>query len=213
MLKDIFTKLKGNAGTCLLILNAPAAYLSGRDEEELSVTIDRVVEAEKYPFVQLFVKNRQELQTWAEKAIQSVEEGGLLWICYPKKTSSLYENLSRDEGWGAVTAFDLEGVALISVDETWSAMRFRPKNAAPPKRKPALKVEITEQREQKMPEELKEKLKLDSEAKAIYDNLAASYKKVYLEWVTSAKREETRNKRINEMVAKLKAGYKNPYAK
>lgn len=68
----------------------------------------------------------------------------------------------------------------------------------------------------KMPEELKEKLKqlkLDSEANAYYEKLAASYKKIYLEWVTSAKRVETKLKRINEMVEKLKEGYKNPYAK
>lgn len=65
----------------------------------------------------------------------------------------------------------------------------------------------------KMPEELKEKLKLDSEANAYYEKLAASYKKIYLEWVTSAKRVETKLKRINEMVEKLKEVYKNPYAK
>jgi hypothetical protein len=216
MLKDVHTKLRVKAGTRLLILNAPDSYLSASDEQDLSVTIDTEVKTEKYPFVQLFTKNRQELQIWAEKTIQSLAEGGLLWICYPKKTSSLYEDLSRDEGWDAVTAVGMEGVALISIDETWSAMRFRPQNTTPEKKKRApreSKVEKTAPQEFAMPEELKEKLKANSEAATFYENLGPSYKKIYLEWVVSAKREETKRKRINEMIEKLTAGYKNPYAK
>jgi hypothetical protein len=213
MLKDVYAKLKGKAGTHLLILNAPEAFMTGSEEQELSVKIDKMVQTEKYPFVLLFTKNQQELQTWAEKAIHSLEEGGLLWICYPKKTSTLHENLSRDVGWEVVTSFEFEGVSLISVDDTWSAMRFLPKNAAPEKKKRAPREQKMEQQELVMPVELKERLKLDSEAGAFYENLAASYKRNYLEWVTSAKREETKMKHINKMVEKLKAGYKNPYAK
>lgn len=216
MFADVYAKLKVKDGMDLLILNAPEAYLTVPDELQVSVTIDIQPKADRYPFVQLFTKNRQELQAWAEKAVQFLEEGGLLWICYPKKSSSLYEDLSRDEGWEAITTFGLEGVSLISVDDTWSAMRFRPQSAAPEKKKRTARVqsfEKVEPKEHEIPEELAEKLKLDSEAADFFENLAASYKRIYLEWVTGSKREETRNKRMNEMIKKLKSGYKNPYAK
>lgn len=216
MLKDVYSKLKVKEGMNLLILNAPVAYLTSTDEIPLSISIHTEANNKQYRFVQLFAKNQQELTSWGDRAIQSLEDDGVLWICYPKKTSPLYENLSRDEGWDAVTSLGMEGVSLISVDDTWSAMRFRPKNAASKERKrqaPESSKEGFESKELVMPEELKVIFKDEPEAAIFFDQLAASYKRSYLEWITSAKREETKHKRILEMVEKLKMGYKNPYAK
>lgn len=35
-------------------------------------------------------------------------------------------DISRDAGWDAVHAAGWEGVAMVAIDDTWSAMRFRP---------------------------------------------------------------------------------------
>jgi hypothetical protein len=212
MLKEVYTKLKVKSGMKLLILNAPDGYLTGSD------TMDNKMETEaneiEFPFVQLFTKNTDELQAWAEKSVRSLEKDGLLWICYPKKTSSLYENLSRDEGWEAITSLGFEGVSLISVDDTWSAMRFRPKGAAAARdRKPANRETNKVRAEFEKPIELERKLQNEPEAAAFLEGLAPSYKQAYFEWIVSAKRDETKQKRILETIEKLKAGFKNPYAK
>ncbi|GAB4459307.1 MAG: hypothetical protein OHK0037_04430 [Elainellaceae cyanobacterium] len=35
-------------------------------------------------------------------------------------------DLTRDIGWDVVTKAGLKGVAQVAIDETWSALRFRP---------------------------------------------------------------------------------------
>ncbi len=49
-------------------------------------------------------------------------------------------------------------------------------------------------------------LKKNMEAKSTYDAFTYSHKKEYLEWVTEAKTEETRNRRIEQAVAWMAEG-------
>jgi hypothetical protein len=76
--------------------------------------------------VQLFVKNIEEMNRLAPRAIRAVKPDGLLWISYPKRSSKIKTDLSRDHGWEVIENAGLEGVTLIAIDEVWSAMRFRP---------------------------------------------------------------------------------------
>lgn len=55
-----------------------------------------------------------------------MNEGGLLWLCYPKGTAKIKTDLNRDVLRETVAArHGLEGVSLVAIDDTWSAMRFR----------------------------------------------------------------------------------------
>jgi hypothetical protein len=51
--------------------------------------------------------------------------GKALWFAYPKKTGSIRTDISRDEGWQTVADAGLLPVAQVSLDDTWSALRFR----------------------------------------------------------------------------------------
>lgn len=53
-----------------------------------------------------------------------------------------------------------------------------------------------------------EALEAEPEAKAFFDALATFYRNGYIKWIEGAKRPETRSKRLNEMMALLKAGKK-----
>jgi hypothetical protein len=48
------------------------------------------------------------------------------------------------------------------------------------------------------------------DAKAAFDGLAFSHRKEYAVWIASAKREETREARVEKAVAMLRAGTKHP---
>ena len=50
----------------------------------------------------------------------------MLWIAWPKKTAKRPTDLTRDTLWPRVHETGWNGVAAISIDETWSALRFRP---------------------------------------------------------------------------------------
>ena len=70
-----------------------------------------------------FARDSRELSRVASSAARLVKADGLLWICYPKGGKS---DLSRDVLWDILSKDGFTGVTLVSVDATWSAMRFRP---------------------------------------------------------------------------------------
>ena len=51
-----------------------------------------------------------------------------------------------------------------------------------------------------IPEDLQEAFSLATEAYQNYQNFAPSYRKSYLYWLNKAKREETRNNRILQII-------------
>jgi hypothetical protein len=47
-------------------------------------------------------------------------------MVYPKKTSKKYKTqIHRDSGWTALGELGFEPVSLVSLDDDWSALRFR----------------------------------------------------------------------------------------
>jgi hypothetical protein len=118
-------KLLIKPGCKLLVLNAPDGYLEMLkplpDGVEIKTNSDG-----SYDFVQLFIYNRADVETQIKVAVQALKPGGLLWLSYPKKSSKIKTDVTRDIGWDAVHEAGFDGVTLISIDDTWSAMRYRP---------------------------------------------------------------------------------------
>ena len=56
----------------------------------------------------------------------ALEPGGLFWISYPKGSSKVPTDLNRDVFWEALEHLGVRPVTQVSVDEVWSALRFRP---------------------------------------------------------------------------------------
>lgn len=63
-----------------------------------------------------------------------------------------------------------------------------------------------EKKEIEMPAEFKNALNKNKKASATYDNFSPSHKYEYLEWITEAKTEDTKNKRINTTIELLAEG-------
>jgi hypothetical protein len=76
-------------------------------------------------------------------------------------------------------------------------------------------VEIEKDNEERIvevPEDLKHALAKEKKAEAFYNTLSFTNRKEYAVWVSSAKKPETREKRVTESIRKLLAGKKNPSA-
>jgi uncharacterized protein YdeI (YjbR/CyaY-like superfamily) len=58
------------------------------------------------------------------------------------------------------------------------------------------------------PPDLMRALEGNPEAQAAFQRLSYSHKKEYLDWITEARREETRQRRIGQMPARLREGQK-----
>ena len=118
-------KLRMQAGQRVLIMNAPQGYLAALEPLPEGLEVFDGADG-RFDLVQLFVKNVLELEELGPVVLKAVTYDGLLWISYPKRSSRVDTDISRDTGWDVIYQAGLRPVAQISIDETWSALRFRP---------------------------------------------------------------------------------------
>lgn len=77
-------------------------------------------------------------------------------------------------------------------------------------------VEIEQDLEERtvdVPDELKKLLTKNLKARKFFDSLSYTNRKEYAQWISSAKKTETREKRLQETLKKLLGGMKNPSQK
>lgn len=204
-------KLRIKPGFRLLTLNAPAGFSKTLGKLPSGVSIlDKGKEVDQ---VHWFVTHKTQLEKELKKVLDLVKPGVNLWVYYPKGSSGLQTDLSRDKGWEALKKKEdqLASINLISFDETWSVLGFRGKTEAD-KKKEAKPKEVREifnwvnpaTKEVKLPDDLAAALKKSKAVMAYFNKLAFSHKKEYIEWIVTAKKEETRLKRVEGMMEKLR---------
>ena len=75
--------------------------------------------------VLLFVRNRAELETLGEPFFRAARDDRLAWLAYPK-AGQLGTDLSRDILRNTTRPRGVRPVRQVSIDQVWSALRFRP---------------------------------------------------------------------------------------
>lgn len=125
--KPIPRKLLIKPGFRVLVLNAPteAAPLLSPLPEGVTTATQPGGEAD-FDTVLAFVRSKAEVAEHAPSIVAGVKPGGLLWIAYPKKSGAIKTDIGRDDGWQPMWALGWDTVSLVALDDTWSAMRFRP---------------------------------------------------------------------------------------
>ena len=74
----------------------------------------------------VFVSDKDELLHFLSTGLKQIVPDSVFWIAYPKGTSKLKSNINRDSIRMAAEEFGITTVSAISIDDTWSALRFRP---------------------------------------------------------------------------------------
>lgn len=121
----LIKKLRIQPGQRLLILNPPPGYVEslGALPEGTQLV---AASAPKVDFCHLFAADSAQLADLLPTALAAGKYDGLLWISYPKKSSKVKSDLSRDALWELPGETGLRPVTQISIDTTWSALRYRP---------------------------------------------------------------------------------------
>ena len=113
-------KLKPNLKAA--VINAPENYVDTlKHDTALSPTLNG-----KFDWIQIFVRNKTELEKLSPKAAKALRPESMLWISFPKGTSKIQTDLTRDKGWEILQKLDLKWINLVSVNDTWSAFALRP---------------------------------------------------------------------------------------
>jgi hypothetical protein len=117
--------MKLKPGQRAAILYAPEGYAVELNPLPDGVEVSTEMSGQ-FDWVQVFVKSKTELDAILPKVIGLLRPESLLWISFPKGSSKIQTDLTRDKGWDALQDADLKWINLISVNETWSAFGLRP---------------------------------------------------------------------------------------
>lgn len=200
-------KLKIKSEDRLIQFEPPANFTS-----ILGVDVSQDFTANCADVLLFFALNSSKLKNHFLQAYHAVKTTGLIWVLFPKKSAGVQSDLTRDAGWESIENVEMKPLTLISFDEKWSAFGFRKELGM------SLKIWGTEVRGKApenqyidkknrvvhLPEEFK--LRLDKEPKALsnYNALSFTNQKEMIEWITNAKREETKLDRMNKSLEKLR---------
>ncbi len=122
---SIVKKLGLKPGMRALVLGAPSDYLDSLAPLPDGVVVSKTVDG-NHGFVQFFASKKAEIEKSKKKLLEAADPGALVWISYPKKSSRVDSDLSREVVWAAMEGTGWRPVSQIAIDEVWSALRFRP---------------------------------------------------------------------------------------
>jgi hypothetical protein len=122
--KTVAQKLLIKAKQSVRLVNAPQGYADGL--EPLPAEARLVAKSAKpVDILQVFVTSMAELEKWLPQFKDAVAPAGLLWVTYPKGTSAVKTDVNRDIIAAYSKTVGWQVVAIISIDDTWSAMRMK----------------------------------------------------------------------------------------
>ncbi|MBL7724669.1 MAG: YdeI/OmpD-associated family protein [Chitinophagaceae bacterium] len=217
MPNSISDKLRIKPQFTLLTLNAPADFRKGLQGLPAGVKITD--SSKEYDQVHWFVMSKAQLEKEMSKVMKLVKPEITVWVYYPKGTSGIQTDLTRENGWECLMKEKekLSWINLLSFDKTWSIFGFRAKTEADKKKEEKGKPEREifnwvnpKNKEVKLPDDVAAALKKNKKEAAYFNTLSFTNKKEYIEWIVTAKREETRTERIKGTVERLGKQWKNP---
>lgn len=128
-MQNLLEKLNYRGQKRISIINAVDSFINAVSSELKDVIIDEKIDPRyPYAFIIIFVKSVSEIESITPMTIHNLMADGVLWFCYPKKTSKKYtSDIDRDHGWQVLNDSGLYGIRLVAIDDDWSALRFRNK--------------------------------------------------------------------------------------
>jgi hypothetical protein len=207
-------KLHVKPGMRVAVVNAPAGFSLKPSGVNIEKSLKRDLD-----LALLFATMQKDLKAQWPKLVVSVKQEGAIWVAYPKKSSGIVSDLGMGE-WDATKGSDWNPVAMIAIDEAWSAVRYKyapglekvrhERQEEPIKDADGTVVVDRVKRTVTPPGDLQRLLAKNAKASAAFEPLSFTHKREYVTWIVEAKRPETRAARLTKTVEMLAKGKKNP---
>ncbi|WP_445489123.1 YdeI/OmpD-associated family protein [Niallia sp. 03133] len=214
MVKTIVEKLNLRKYEKVAVLNLPegASYL-----EEIA-NYDTKLDDDAYDLIFAFVLDMDTLKELINKVIKKsyLNKNGYLFAAYPKKGNKLYSTfIHRDDlfdGLGAgedgyIGTSNIKFARMVGLDDVFTVVGFKEDKAG--KNKKSSKASQCVDDYIEFITQIEEDLQDNHTLLAFYQSLTSGYRKDWARYVYSAKQEETKAKRREEMKMILGKGYKS----
>jgi len=123
----VFTKLNYKQGQTMYVLNSPDIFedLLKTVPAEIPVIKD-VNQNQPIDFIVIFGTQQIEFIKLAKTVTPLLNGDAIYWLAYPKASSKKYTcDFNRDSSWTIMEPYNMLPVRQISIDDDWSALRFR----------------------------------------------------------------------------------------
>ncbi|WP_461452898.1 YdeI/OmpD-associated family protein [Mucilaginibacter sp.] len=219
-MSDLSKKLQIKPCSKWVFYNAPLNYLPLIEPLPHDVDISYDL-SNMFDGIQVFVKNTNGLASSLKTILPLLKPETIFWISYPKKNSGVKSDVDKMSIWDELYSIGFKIVTSISIDDTWTAFRFKPvktvkfsdsRNANIGQNEYGNYIDI-DNKLIMLPHDISNKLRENTAAMSFYQQLSYSNKKEYVVWILSAKQEKTKQNRLDKMIEKLSDGKKNPTEK
>lgn len=212
--KSVVEKLNLNKYQRKLVLQKPEDL---DDFHELDY--DSSINNDKYDLIFMFVFSLEEFSRQLQSVIanQLLEKNGYVYFAYPKKNNPKYKEYIERDSLLNVVAMDDEGYTLdsdikfsrmVSLNDIFTVVGLK---SVPKKTKKDDSSKSSQCVDDYIVhvDDIKQYLNKNEDLLGAYNQLTFGYQKDWARYVYSAKRKETRDKRLLEMETVLGAGYKS----
>ncbi len=121
MMQDIIKKFKFKDNG--VVLNSPTLLEEEFVKLGFKTTFDKKAKGTN---TLVFINDNKEYLDFLKNKLKNIEADSVLWFAYPKGTSKIKTDINRDTIRITGEEFGITTVTAISIDDTWSALRFRP---------------------------------------------------------------------------------------
>lgn len=124
MSQNLLDKLQLQEEKNVLIQGLPSSIEKQFVKLSFAKNVTPLLKTRKIDFALVFAVNENQLSSILKDVLPALQEEGKFWIAYPKTSSKIVTDLSRQCSWNCVCDAGFERVDEVALDHVWTAMRF-----------------------------------------------------------------------------------------
>lgn len=109
----------------ILVQGLPSSIEKQFAKLTFSKSVTPLLRTRKIDFALVFAVSKKQLDDILCDVVPALHAEAKLWIAYPKTTSKIASDLSRDPSWEVPGRHGFEGIGEVPLDSVWSAIRFQ----------------------------------------------------------------------------------------
>ena len=119
--RSLAQKLGIHPESKVFFYNLPSAYYSWIDIQKDDLPVPEIGGCN---FAHLFLTRTDELESWLSELRHTMENSGMIWISWYKKSSGIPSELTEDIIRDTALALGLVDVKVCSINKEWSALKL-----------------------------------------------------------------------------------------
>ena len=203
---ELLTKLRIKQDKPIYIMNLPDSCRHLFDVLDIKEKAGKIKPVDQ---MIIYATDSKTLAHELNKLADHIGHDTLLWLCYPKKSGAITSDLVIMKSWDMLSGLGYRGQSSAAIDNDWSALRV----TSAPRNKPSDCDIPMEERQAEGIDFVNRTVQLPADALAavkkhkgmdtFFTNQSFTCKKEYVMAITDAKKEDTRKRRIDQMVDML----------